>query len=275
MLRSLIIACVVLAGLAAVGAAHAASIPTRDVDLEVTATDGVLLRGIVALPDPEGGPAAGQRWPVAILVPAQFGRRSALLPLVDALARAGIASVLLDPRGQGDSMTTREHTLYSGQLLPPGYLRLAAGDQAEVVAALSKMPELDLSRLALVGVAQGALVAAAAAATLPAARALVMVDTVESLAGLSAERSLGLVGMRPALLLCSGFPVSKERATALAEYGLGERTVRCVGDFFNGAALLAEDRPALGAVAEWLTGKLAAPPATAPAHPPPAAPEQR
>jgi len=78
---------------------------------------------------------------------------------------------------------------------------------------------------------------AAAAAAMPAARALVMVDPVESLGGLSAERDLGLLGMRPRSCSVQAFPVSKDRAAALAEYGLGERTVRCVGEFFSGAAL--------------------------------------
>jgi len=265
------------AALAASPAEPPSTIPSRDVDLEVVAKDGVVLRGIVAIPDLENGPGGPRRWPVAILVPPQFRPRSALVPLSDALARAGIASALLDLRGQGDSMTTREHQLYSGQLLPPGYLRLAAGDAAPVLEALAKIPELDPSRVALVGVAQGALVAAAAAAAMPEARGLVMVDAVESLGGLSAERDLGLLGTRPALLLCSGFPVSKERATALAEYGLGERTVRCVGEFFSGAALLAEGSPGTAAVASWLSGVLALP---APAPPgggeaAPSAPERR
>ncbi len=262
MLRSLAIATLV-AALALPGLA-AEKIPSREVDLEVEARDGVLLRGVVAIPDPEGAAAAPRRWPVAILVPAQFRPRSALVHLSDALADAGIASVMLDLRGQGDSMTTRAGEIYSGKLLPPGYVRLAAGDQAQVLEALARLPELDLSRVALVGVAQGALVAAAAAADLPAARGVVMVDATESAGGLSAERDLGLLGSRPALLLCSGFPVSRERAAALAEYGLGERTVRCVGEFFNGDALLAEDRAGAPAVAAWLAGLLAPPSTPAP-----------
>jgi pimeloyl-ACP methyl ester carboxylesterase len=274
-LRTLVLSSLVIA-LAVPRAAAAAEIPVRDVDLEVVAKDGVVLRGVVAIPDPENDPGGPRRWPVAILVPPQSRPRSVLVPLADALARAGIASVLLDLRGQGDSMTTREHELYSGQLLPPGYLRLAAGDQALVLEALAKFPELDLSRLALVGVSQGALVAAAAAADMPAARGVVLVDAVESLGGLSAERDLGLLGMRPALLLCSGFPVSKERAKALAEYGLGERTVRCVGEFANGAALLAENGAGTAVVASWLPGILGLPAPAAPGEGmKPAAPERR
>jgi len=274
-LRTLVLASV-LSVLAAPPVAASTAIPSRDVDLEVVARDGVLLRGIVAIPDLENDPGGRRRWPVAIVVPPQFRPRSTLVPLSDALARAGIASVLLDLRGQGSSMATRENEIYSGQLLPPGYLRLAAADQAQVLEALAKLPELDLSRVALVGVSQGALVAAAAAADLPAARALVMVDPVESLGGLSAERDLGLLGMRPALLLCSGFPVSKERAAALAEYGLGERTVRCVGEFFNGAALLSENSAGTAAIASWLAEILRPPSPAAPeARVEPAAPERR
>ena len=275
MLRSLFLASVLMALVAPTGAA-AVEIPSRDVDLEVIATDGVVLRGIVAIPDPEGDPGGPRRWPVAILVPAQGRPRSSLVPLSDALAREGIASVMVDLRGQGDSMTTRNKELYSGQLLPPGYLRLAAGDQAQLLEALAQFPELDRSRVALVGVAQGALVAAAAAAGIPAARALVMVDAAESIGGLAAERDLGLFGSRPALLLCSGFPVSKERATALSEYGLGERTVRCVGEFFNGDALLAENGAGAAAVSSWLAAHLGpAPPAAPGAAPGAPAPERR
>jgi len=261
-LRSLAIA--TLAAALALPGLAAGKIPSREVDFEVVARDGVLLRGVVAIPDPEGAATAARRWPVAILVPAQFRPRGAFVPLSDALADAGVASVMLDLRGQGDSMTTGAGEIYSGRLLPPGYLRLAAGDQAQVLEALARLPELDLSRVALVGVAQGALVAAAAAADLPAARGVVMVDATESAGGLSAERDLGLLGTRPALLLCSGFPVSRERATALAEYGLGERTVRCVREFFNGDAVLAEDGAGTPAVTTWLVELLAPRPTPAP-----------
>lgn len=263
MLRLLLLALAVTA-LAAPPSAAEAAIPARDVDLEVVAKDGVLLRGIVAIPDPEGDPGGPRRWPVAILVPPQSRPRSTLVPLADALARAGIASVLLDLRGQGDSMTTSENEIYTGQFLPPGYLRLAAEDQARVLDALARIPELDDSRVALVGVSQGALVAAAAAADLPAVRGLVLVDAAESIGGLSAERDLGLFGARPALLVCSGFPVSRERAAALAEYGLGERTVRCVGEFFNGVSLLSEGSAGTAAVAAWLTELLRPPLPAAP-----------
>ena len=111
---------------------------------------------------------------------------------------------------------------------------------------------------------------------IPAARALVMVDAAESLGGLSAERDLGLFDTRPALLLCSGFPVSKARATALADYGMGERTVRCVGEFFNGAGLLAEESAGTAAISSWLAAILRPPPPTAAGNPPGAsAPERR
>src|SRR5512139_4045299 len=129
MLRLLFLASAVIA-LAAPPAASGAAIPTRDIDLEVIARDGVVLRGIVAIPDLEGDPGGPRRWPVAILVPPQARPRSDLVPLADALARAGIASVLLDLRGQGDSTTTSLSELYTAQVLPPAYLRLAAEDQA-------------------------------------------------------------------------------------------------------------------------------------------------
>ncbi len=264
MLRTLILASVFVIPVAP-AAAELEAIPTRDVDLEVVAKDGVLLRGIVSLPDPENDPGGPRRWPVAILLTAQFRPRSALVPLADALARAGIASVMLDLRGQGDSMATREHKIYAGKFMSPKYLQLAAGDQEQVLETLRKLPELDLSRVALIGVGEGALVAASAAVSAPAVRALVMVDAAESFGGISAERDLGLFGARPVLLLCSGFPVSKERAAALAEYGLGERTVRCVGEFFNGAALLAEDRAGTAAISSWLTALLVPSPPGAPA----------
>lgn len=82
--------------------------------------------------------------------------------------------------------------------------------------------------------------------------------------------------MRPALLLCSGFPVSKERAAALADYGLGERTVRCVGEFFNGAALLTENGAGTAAVSSWLAMVLDSQSPAAPGEGvEPAAPERR
>lgn len=252
----------------ALPAAASSIIPSRDVDLELEAPDGVILRGIVTIPDPQAGVPEGTRWPVAVLLPGRLRERDTLLALSDALARAGIASVLVDPRGQGKSRATSKQQMYLGDLLPPTYLRAAARDQRLVVEALAGISELDTSRLAFVGVMEGALVAADAAAGLPAARALVMVDAAEAMGGLDPRRDLGLFDRRPVLLVCSGFPVSKERARLLAEYGLGPRNVTCVQDFQNGDALLRTGSPATPVITAWLVEMLGAA-APAPATGPP------
>lgn len=269
MIRTLLLFALLL--LVPLPAAASAVIPSRDVDLELQAPDGVILRGIVSIPDPEGGVPEGTRWPVAVLLPGRMRERDTLLPLADALTRAGIAAVLVDPRGQGKSRATVQQQMYLGDVMPPTYLRAAASDQRLVLDALEEISGLDLSRLAFVGVMEGALVAADAAAGLPAARALVMVDPADAMGGLDPQRDLGLFDRRPVLLLCSGFPVSKERARLFAEYGLGRRDVTCVPDFQNGDALLRTGSPATPAITAWLVDAIgaAAPAGAAPGAGPP------
>jgi hypothetical protein len=64
------------------------------------------------------------------------------------------------------------------------------------------------------------------------------------------------------------------RLQGVLGYGLGERTVRCVGEFSNGAALLAENGTGTGAVTAWLSELLAPAHATEPGGAPSPAPER-
>lgn len=246
----------------------AAAVPTREVDLRVVSEDQVNLTGVVVLPDPEG-PAPAKGWPVVILQH-DYGRtRDSVGHVADALAERGIASVVMDMRGHGRSMTMQPHGAYLFGVRPMRELHRAAADHDLVVRQLATVPGLDLARVAIAGVGHGALIAAEAAARIPALRAVVMIDPVEAVVGFRPGADLGLLGNRPVLLVGSQLPQSRERVKTLTGFGSGERTVVLSDKFATQDRVIAADSKALADVVDWLAARLGA---TAPggAAPPPA-----
>ncbi len=234
---------------------------TSERDLDFVTKDGVIVRGILVVPIPDDGaprPEAG--WPVAVLIHGHTRNRDGLLPLADALATRGIAAAVLDQRGHGASRVTKDQRIYAFPLAPERDLRREVEDQHLLLDQLAGFEDLDLTRLALVGVGIGGLVAAEASWQLPHVRALAIVDVAEPVAGFDPRRDLALYGERPVFFLCSGFPQARARARTLAAYGHGERTV--VGlDAYEGIELLiAADQPGLDALVTWLVPRLAASP---------------
>ncbi|RMF71670.1 MAG: alpha/beta fold hydrolase [Acidobacteria bacterium] len=226
--------------------------------VELVTPDDVRLEGVLLVPAQTAErprPPAG--WPVAILVHGHAKNRDGLLPLADALAARGIAVAVLDQRGHGGSRSTaRTRSIYAFPVVPESHIRREVGDQLLLAESLAERDDLDFNRVALVGIGLGGLVAAEASWKLPHVRALVMVDPAVPVAGLDPRRDLALFGERPVLFACSGFPQPQARARALAEYGHGERTVRTYEIYDALEQLVAEGRPSLADIVDWLAGKL-------------------
>jgi len=260
----MVLAALATAGLTAASVAAAPGPAPGPVEreLEIVTSDDVLLRGIVVLPaDPDTRPESAEGWPVAILIHGHARNRDGLLPLADALADHGIAAVLFDQRGHGASRTrATSRTIYAFPAVPESHVRREVDDQFRVLETLRDIPGLDFSRVAIVGVGIGGLVAAEASWKLPHVRALVLVDAVAPIAGLEPRRDLALFGERPVLFVCSGFPQSIARARALAGQGHGERSIEKFEVYDAFERVIAEGQPGLERVVAWLVTHLSVAP---------------
>lgn len=226
-------------------------------DIRFVAPDGVELVGVLALPGDDGAKRPERGWPVAILIHTHARTADGFVALSDELARRGIASVRMDQRGHGASRKADEgRRLYTFPLLPERHIRSETADQRQLVTVLREDPDIDIARLAFVGVGVGGQVAAEASWQIPHVRALVIVDPDDPVAGFDPGQDIGLFGTRPVLFVCSGVPRSGSRAQALAQFGHGERTVSCVDSYESYDRLLLEDEPATIRVAEWLVSTL-------------------
>jgi pimeloyl-ACP methyl ester carboxylesterase len=227
--------------------------PSLERSIRMQAPDGVILEGILVLPDVETRPGPG--FPLALLVHS-FGRsRDGMLPLADQLAAAGIASLVMDMRGHGSSRSTRQGGGYVFQTAASEVLERAVTDLVLVLNDLTPRPEVDGDRVAAVGVGEGALVAARLAARTPAIAALAMVDPSRQNLVIDLDEELELLGDRPALLVCSGMPASERRARELGAVGSGEREVLCVESFTDEERLLGYAQEATNEVVAWLEGQ--------------------
>lgn len=226
-------------------------------DFDFTTADGVQIKGVLVLPRQPA--AANERLPVAILIHPLVLDRDSVRELADELARRGIGSVAFDLRGHGRSRMTTRNEIYSFPLVPTSDLRKAIDDLRLIIARLRITAGVDAARLSIVGCGEGALIASEVAARTPELVALALIDPSEPLAGFDAARDLTTLAGRPALLVCSGFPQSAERVRMLANFGRGERSVKCVETFAKSARLLTAGGPATLEVATWLGEKAKAP----------------
>jgi pimeloyl-ACP methyl ester carboxylesterase len=227
--------------------------PSRETTLRVEVPDGLVLEGLLVLPDRGDPPAGG--YPLALLLHS-FGRsRDGLLPLADELAAAGIASALVDMRGHGSSRTTASGAPYVFDRDLSAILRHAITDGVHVLKAAAARPEIDAGRVAVVGVGEGGLIAASIAARMPRARALVLVDPSREGAGVDLPAELEGLGSRPALVVCSGLATSQRYARKLGERGEGPREVRCVNAFAEEERLLGYGQQATREVVTWLASR--------------------
>lgn len=246
----LVLAALLPTALAAPGASYA---ETREIDIEFASADNITLRGVLVLPD--AAPPASGRWPVAILMHAMNRSREAVLPIADALAREGIASAVLDQRGHGQSRQRIPRGIYSFLVVSPSEWHNAVDDQQRLLAWLAARPDVDVSRVVLLGVGQAALVAAEAGPAMPQVKALVIVDPTEPAFGFKPARDFGLFGSRPVLFVATAFPQSLDLVTSYAEYGSGERTVIQSEIFDRMDRALPAHSDALARVITWIAAR--------------------
>ncbi len=128
--------------------------PTKmAVDVRIASEPGVVLAGTLHLPVGHGdGP-----FPLAVLIQGHGPNgRGGYLEIIKRLMTDGIAAVEYDKRGIGQSTGTYKEDAE----------RLTA-DASATVAAMRRRPEIDGSRIALVGQSQGGVIAPAVAAADP------------------------------------------------------------------------------------------------------------
>ena len=140
-------------------------------DVLVRTPSGLRLAGTLTLPSPRSG-----RVPVVVTItgsgPEDRDEQSAALPgyrpfrqLADTLGRRGIAVLRLDDRGVGESDTGPSAAVTSVDF---------ADDVRAAIAYLRARPEIDTTRIALVGHSEGGVIAPLVAESEPAVRALVL-----------------------------------------------------------------------------------------------------
>jgi len=130
------------------------------VDVRIPSEPGVILAGTLRLPTGHGdGP-----FPLAILVQGHGPNgRGGFPEIIKRLTSDGIATLEYDKRGIGQSTGTCEEDIE----------RLTA-DGAAAVAAMRRRPDIDGSRIAVVGHSQGGVIAPAVAAADPTIATVVM-----------------------------------------------------------------------------------------------------
>jgi pimeloyl-ACP methyl ester carboxylesterase len=128
-------------------------------DVRIQSERGVNLAGTLYLPTMHGpGP-----YPIAVLIQGHGPNgRGGFPEIIKRLTADGIAALEYDKRGIGQSTGTYEEDVE----------RLTV-DAAAAVAAMRRRPEIDASRVALVGHSQGGVIAPAVAAADPSIRAVV------------------------------------------------------------------------------------------------------
>jgi pimeloyl-ACP methyl ester carboxylesterase len=132
-------------------------------DVRIQSEPGVILAGTLHLPARRGNGA----FPLAVLIQGSGPNgRGGFTEIIQRLTADGIAALEYDKRGIGQSTGTYEEDLE----------RLTA-DAAAAIAAVRRRPEIDGSRIALVGQSQGGVIAPAVAAADPT------ITTVVTLAG--------------------------------------------------------------------------------------------
>lgn len=165
--------------------------PLRGVAVAVEATngaDGVLLAGELLVPNTNG------RWPLVILInddaprdrnATQFGQRP-FYNLADEFSALGWATLRMDDRGTGSS---------TGNKIDASVQQLAT-DVNAAIASVSLHPNIDTSRIVLVGMGTGGIVAAAAAAMHPQLSGVALLATpcMDGLGLLKAQIELAETG---------------------------------------------------------------------------------
>lgn len=157
--------------------------PAAPEDVLLPGAGGLMLHGTWRT---AGGPAD----PAVLLLPMYGGRRQDWDSLAESLRQAGIASLALDLRGQGETGGTEDWAL-------------AVDDVAAAQAWLAARPEVDPQRRGAVGASIGANLALAHAASDPDVRAIALLSPGLDYFRVTIEGLMGLYGDRPIMLVAS------------------------------------------------------------------------
>ncbi len=167
--------------------------------VEYTTSDGVVIIGDYWIPKDANTPA-----PVVILLHMYRSDRSAWRPLASVLEDAGFAIMAIDMRGHGESIKPEDRKLEKRvRDRDPVLFRAMHRDVFGAYRWLQQRPEVDLSRLAIVGASVGCSVALDYAVRDKSVDTIVLMTPGENYLGLDSVEDIKQYGRRPVLMLTS------------------------------------------------------------------------
>ncbi len=167
--------------------------------VEYTTSDGVVIIGDYWMPKDANTPA-----PAVILLHMYRSDRSAWRPLISALEDAGFAIMAIDMRGHGESIKPEDRKLEKRvRERDPVLFRAMHRDVFGAYRWLQQRPEVDLSRLAIVGASVGCSVALDYAVRDKSVDTIVLMTPGENYLGVDSVEDIKQYGRRPVLMLTS------------------------------------------------------------------------
>ncbi len=167
--------------------------------VEYTTSDGVVIIGDYWMPKDANTPA-----PAVILLHMYRSDRSAWRPLVSVLEDTGFAIMAIDLRGHGESIKPEDRKLEKRvRDRDPVLFRAMHRDVFGAYRWLQQRPEVDLSRLAIVGASVGCSVALDYAVRDKSVDTIVLMTPGENYLGVDSIEDIKQYGRRPVLMLTS------------------------------------------------------------------------
>lgn len=202
---------------------------------ELETPDGLVLIGTFFTPENFEPP-----WPGVILLHMLWGDRSVWDEYALELANNGFAVFALDMRGHGET---------GGEV----NWDLAAQDIQMVWDDLSSRPDIDSSRMGIIGASIGANMALVSGTNEPDARTVVLLSPGLSYAGVETRDAMIAYGDRPVFIIASQEDTyAADSSRKLHEVAEGEARLEMYQDAGHGTFML-ENEPELGGeIIEWL-----------------------
>ncbi len=167
--------------------------------VEYTTSDGVVIVGDYWIPKDANTPA-----PAVILLHMYRSDRSAWRPLVSVLEDAGFAILAIDLRGHGESIKPEDRKLEKRvRDRDPVLFRAMHRDVFGAYRWLQQRPEVDLSRLAIVGASVGCSVALDYAVRDKSVDTLILMTPGKNYLGVDSIADIKQYSRRPVLMLTS------------------------------------------------------------------------
>jgi dienelactone hydrolase len=202
---------------------------------ELETPDGLVLTGTFYVPVELEPP-----WPGVILLHMLWGDRSVWDEYAHELANNGFAVFALDMRGHGET---------GGEV----NWDLAALDIQMVWDNLSSRPEIDSSRMGIVGASIGANMALVSGANEPDTRTVVLLSPGLSYAGVETKDAMIAYGERPVFIVASQEDTyAADSSQKLHEVAVGETRLEMYQDAGHGTFMLENETELGGEIIEWL-----------------------